>query len=108
MSGDLKDIVWQSARIISGYDATRVRQDACGAWIAYNEFNNHESIFGWEIDHIYPVFKLKQLGVPEILWNNLLYLLLSFKMNFSISLSIFLAFLLDCFSAIFCFQAGTF
>lgn len=22
MSGDLKDIVWQSARIISGYDAT--------------------------------------------------------------------------------------
>lgn len=72
MSGDLKDIVWQSARIISGYDATRVRQDACGAWIAYNEFNNHESIFGWEIDHIYPVFKLKQLGVPEILWNNLL------------------------------------
>ena len=34
MSGDLKDIVWQSARIISGYDATRVRQDACGAWIA--------------------------------------------------------------------------
>lgn len=27
-------------------------------------------MFGWEIDHIYPVFKLKQLGVPECLWNN--------------------------------------
>ena len=27
-------------------------------------------MFGWEIDHIYPVFKLKQLGVSEKLWDN--------------------------------------
>lgn len=70
ISDELKDMVWQSARVISGCDASRVRQDACGAWIAYDDFNNRASMFGWEIDHIYPVFKLNQLGVPEELWNN--------------------------------------
>lgn len=66
----LKDIVWASARIIEGYDASRIRQDACGAWIAYADFNNRNSIFGWEIDHIYPIHKLEQLKVTENLWNN--------------------------------------
>ena len=69
MADNLKDIAWQAARVVKGYDASRIRQDACGAWIAYTDFNKHESMFGWEIDHIYPVFKLRQLGVPERLWN---------------------------------------
>lgn len=70
MADNLKDIAWQAARAVKGYDASRIRQDACGAWIAYADFNKPESMFGWEIDHIYPVFKLKQLGVSEKLWDN--------------------------------------
>lgn len=66
----LKDIAWQSACPIPGYDKNRIRQDACGALIAYADFNDHKSMFGWEIDHIYPVFKLKQLGISEKLWDN--------------------------------------
>lgn len=66
----LKGIAWQAACAITGYNASRIRQDACGALIAYADFNNHESMFGWEIDHIYPVFKLKQLGISEKLWDN--------------------------------------
>lgn len=65
-----KDVAWQSACIVPEYDADRIRQDACGALIAYIDFNNRESMFGWEIDHIYPIIKLKQLGVSEKLWNN--------------------------------------
>lgn len=67
---DLRDIVWQSARTVKGYAHSRIRQDACGAWIAYDDFNNYESMFGWEIDHIYPVLKLEQLGVSKELWDN--------------------------------------
>lgn len=67
---ELKDIVWQSACTIKGYTPSRIRQDACGAWIAYDDFNNYESMFGWEIDHIYPVLKLEQLGVSKELWDN--------------------------------------
>ena len=70
MEHTLKDIAWQTACTITGYNASRIRQDACGALIAYDDFNNHESMFGWEIDHIYPVFKLKQLGISEKLWDN--------------------------------------
>lgn len=62
---DLKEMAWQSARIVDEYNPARIRQDACGAWIAYADFNN-----GWELDHIYPVSRLKSLNVPEELWDH--------------------------------------
>ena len=46
---DLKDIAWRSARIIPEYNPDRIRQDACGAWIAYEDYNNRDSMFGWEL-----------------------------------------------------------
>lgn len=67
---ELKDIAWQSAQVVEGYNPDRIRKDACGAWIAYVDFNNHDSLFGWEIDHIYPVFRLKVLGIPEKKWDH--------------------------------------
>lgn len=66
----LKDIAWQSAQIVDEYNPDRIRQDACGAWIAYADFNNRESLFGWEIDHIYPVSRLRLLNVPAVLWDH--------------------------------------
>ena len=41
----LKDIAWQSAQIVKEYNSTRIRQDACGAWIVYSDFNNRDSLF---------------------------------------------------------------
>lgn len=38
----------------------RVRKDACGAFILYEDFGDRNSAFGWEIDHIYPASKLKE------------------------------------------------
>lgn len=48
------DRVWNKARIVEGYNADIIRKDACGAWIVRNQYGIRDSIFGWEIDHVYP------------------------------------------------------
>ncbi|WP_321480353.1 hypothetical protein [uncultured Bacteroides sp.] len=70
VKNDLKNIAWEFAQIIPEYNGDRVRKDACGAWIVYDDFNNKDSIFGWEIDHIYPISRLQQLNVPADLWDH--------------------------------------
>ena len=70
MTDDLKDIAWSAARILKEYDSSRIRLDACDALIAYDDFNNVDSMFGWEIDHIFPVSRLRELNVSEELWNH--------------------------------------
>lgn len=67
---ELIDLVWNKGRIISGYPADQVRKDACGAWMIKTHYGNRESIFGWEIDHIYPEKKLQAKGVPQDLIDN--------------------------------------
>lgn len=49
--------VWEKATIVEGYDAETIRKDSCGAWILRTEYGNTNSIYGWEIDHIYPESK---------------------------------------------------
>ena len=49
---------WERASIVDGYDKTRFRKDACGAWIQRSEYGNHKSHYGWDIDHVFP----KSLG----------------------------------------------
>lgn len=46
--------VWDSAKIEAGYNPDRFRKDACGAWIIRNQYGRSDTIYGWEIDHIYP------------------------------------------------------
>lgn len=48
------EAVWCKGREVEGYDSTRYRQDACGAWMKREEFGNAESMYGWEIDRIVP------------------------------------------------------
>lgn len=55
--------IWQKGIIVDKYPSDKVRKDACGAFIRYEDFGDRNSIFGWEIDHIYPASKLKQKGV---------------------------------------------
>lgn len=45
--------VWNKARIISGYDSNKYRQDACSAWIQKDQYGK-QTTYGWEIDHIKP------------------------------------------------------
>lgn len=67
---ELKELAWESAQVIVGINPKSCRKDACGAWIHYDEFNNTDSLYGWEIDHIIPIFILKQNKVPTELWNH--------------------------------------
>lgn len=60
----LKLDVWAKATVVDGYDSDSIRKDACGAWIIYDRFGDKESIYGWEIDHIYPVAKLRKRNIP--------------------------------------------
>lgn len=48
---------WERAQVIPGYNPQLYRKDACGAWIAWNKYGKQDNIFGWEIDHIFPVEK---------------------------------------------------
>lgn len=54
-SDEIKRKVWQKARKEPGYDEGLFRKDACGAWIMWDKYGERENIFGWEIDHIFPV-----------------------------------------------------
>lgn len=47
--------VWKSAKIEAGYNPDMFRKDVCGAWIIRNQYGRTDSIFGWEIDHIFPL-----------------------------------------------------
>lgn len=47
--------VWNKARAVVGYDASKYRKDSCGAWIERSAYGNTNSDHGWEIDHIKPV-----------------------------------------------------
>ena len=62
---ELKNKVWENASIVNGYSPGIVRQDACGAYMIFSQFENQESPFGWEIDYIYPKDTLLEKGVDE-------------------------------------------
>lgn len=59
LTEDLKREIWEKGIEDDKYPSDRVRKDACGAYIRYADYGNRDSIFGWEIDHIYPASKLK-------------------------------------------------
>ena len=65
--------VWELARTVEGFNPDMVRKDACGAWIMKNQYGNRDSIYGWEIDHVYP---LSMGGTDDIInlramqWDN--------------------------------------
>jgi hypothetical protein len=48
--------VWQNAKTVENYDASKYRQDVCGAWMAWDSYGK-ETSFGWEVDHALPVAK---------------------------------------------------
>lgn len=68
---NLKRNIWDKALIVKDYDPKRVRKDACGAWIVWDDYGKRDSAFGWEVDHIYPESKLREKNVDIALIDNL-------------------------------------
>lgn len=69
----LKNRIWQKASIVEGFDPELIRKDCCGAWIIKSEYNNTNSIYGWEIDHIFPRSKGgddNELNLRPMQWEN--------------------------------------
>jgi len=66
------EAVWRRGQVVSGYDPSRYRKDACGAWMARAEYGQ-TSQYGWEVDHIVPVSRggTDALGnLQPLCWEN--------------------------------------
>ena len=59
------EAVWEKASPIEGYDRERFRKDCCGAIIAKDKYGDIDSVFVWQIDHVYP----KKIGGKDDLDN---------------------------------------
>lgn len=60
--------VWNKGIVDDKYPSDVVRKDACGAFILFDKYADRNSIFGWEIDHIYPVSDLEEARIsPELI-----------------------------------------
>ena len=55
--------VWDRANKEDGYDPSRFRKDACGAWILRDKYGDTDSLYGWVIDHIVPQALLEKKGI---------------------------------------------
>ena len=72
ITDELKLDVWNKCRVSDIYDESKVRKDACGAWILFDEYGNINSPFGWEIDHIVPESRLHKFGVKQEYIDNII------------------------------------
>lgn len=57
ISSEKVNKVWKKASVISGVNPNVKRKDKCGAIIAKSAYGDHNSNFGWDVDHIKPVSK---------------------------------------------------
>lgn len=70
LTEERKREIWNKGIVDEKYPSERVRKDACGAFMLFDDFGNRSSLFGWEIDHIYPAAVLHEKGVAEELIDN--------------------------------------
>lgn len=50
----IKDLAWEKARRVEGFDPSLFRQDACGAWMRKDMYGDINNMYGWGIDYIFP------------------------------------------------------
>lgn len=65
ITNELKRSVWEKAQIVDGFNSDMYRKDPCGAWIAWDKYGVQDSVYGWEVDHIYPQSLLEERGFDE-------------------------------------------
>lgn len=71
ITNQLKRLVWEKGQIVKGYNSDMYRKDPCGAWIAWDKYGVNDSIYGWEIDHIYPQSRLEKQNLSTELIDDL-------------------------------------
>ena len=54
MTDEVINAVWEKASKVDHFDPKQFRKDACGAWIIRSHYGLRTSIYGWEVDHVYP------------------------------------------------------
>ena len=64
------DKVWRKGRTLDGWNSDEYRLDAAGA-IMVKSHRGTDDIYDWEIDHVLPKEKLKELGIPEEKWDDI-------------------------------------
>ena len=63
--------VWQKAAVDEYNVPNDYRKDECGAWIERAQYGNHDSAYGWEIDHINPASDMDNLSnLRPLHWKN--------------------------------------
>lgn len=67
----LKRQVWEKGQVVTGFNPDLYRKDPCGAWIIWDKYGVQDSIYGWEIDHIFPQAKLDKMGFSATLIDDL-------------------------------------
>jgi hypothetical protein len=45
---------WERATKVDNFDSNQFRKDSCGAWIIRSHYGQRDSVYGWEVDHVYP------------------------------------------------------
>lgn len=71
VTNQLKQQVWEKGQIVDGFNPDMYRKDPCGAWIVWDRYGVRDSLYGWEIDHIFPQATLQEKGVPAALIDDL-------------------------------------
>lgn len=67
------EAAWQNGQIVGKFPPAKWRKDACGAWLSREQYGNHNSMFGWEIDRITPETQGSTDAPPTLLplqWKN--------------------------------------
>ena len=67
-SDEQVNAVWLKGRTVDGLDASKYRLDDDGAMMIRGCYGE-KGMYGWEIDHIFPKAKLKEMGVNEDRWD---------------------------------------
>lgn len=76
MTNQLLKKVWQRGAVVEGCDPNLIRKDCCGALLLYHSYNDHNSNFGWGVDHILPVSAGgddNPINLRPMHWKNLQY-----------------------------------
>lgn len=51
---NLIEAVWRKGCTVPGNNPNVWRKDVCGAWMKREDYDNRNSEYGWQIDHINP------------------------------------------------------